>query len=121
MYYDYPTSTDSVPSNDLIDPDPGNNATFYHGDWPDSAGYTIGPPYYRTEAGAHENSDSPYGTLDQGGNVTEWNETDDGHHRVVRGGTCVDIDGNRMRAAIRMFYPVSESYADLGFRVAEVP
>ena len=28
-YCDYPTSSDSVPSNDLIDPDPGNNANFY--------------------------------------------------------------------------------------------
>ena len=28
-YFDYPTSNDSVPSNDLIDPDPGNNANFY--------------------------------------------------------------------------------------------
>jgi hypothetical protein len=25
--------------------------------------------------GAHENSDSPYGTFDQGGNVWEWNES----------------------------------------------
>ena len=25
-YFDYPTSNDSVPSNDLINPDPGNNA-----------------------------------------------------------------------------------------------
>ncbi|KKL16007.1 hypothetical protein LCGC14_2499890, partial [marine sediment metagenome] len=43
-YFDYPTSSDTVPSNYLIDPDPGNNATFY--DIPH--GYTIGYPYYRT-------------------------------------------------------------------------
>jgi formylglycine-generating enzyme required for sulfatase activity len=58
-YYDYPTSSDNAPSNDLVEPnDPGNNATFY-----DNV-YTIGSPYYRTEVGAHENSDSPYGTFD---------------------------------------------------------
>ena len=67
-YFDYATGSDTPPSNDLIDPDPGNNATFWEGD------YTIGSPYYRTEVGAHENSDSPYGTFDQGGNVWEWNE-----------------------------------------------
>ncbi len=27
-YFNYPTGSDSVPSNDLIDPDPGNNANF---------------------------------------------------------------------------------------------
>ena len=68
-YYDYPTGSDIAPSNNLIDPDPGNNATSYDGE------YTIGDPYYRTEVGAHENSDSPYGTFDQGGNVWEWDET----------------------------------------------
>jgi len=31
--------------------------------------------YYTTEVGEFERSDSPYGTFDQGGNVTEWNET----------------------------------------------
>ena len=62
-YYDYPTSSDTVPGTTMTDPDPGNNATY--------AGLTIGALYYRTEAGAHENSDSPYGTFDQGGNVNE--------------------------------------------------
>ncbi len=28
-YFDYPTSSDSVPSNQLLNPDPGNNANFY--------------------------------------------------------------------------------------------
>jgi hypothetical protein len=67
---DYPTGTDSVPSNDLINPDSGNNANFY-----DLSDYTIGSPYWRTEVGEFENSSSPYGTFDQGGNVWEWNDT----------------------------------------------
>jgi len=34
-YWDYPTTSDSVPSNGLVEPtDPGNNATFYDGDLP---------------------------------------------------------------------------------------
>ncbi len=64
IYYDLPTGSESVPSNDLIDPDPGNNTNFY-----DEAGYTVGVPYFTTEVGEFENSSSPYGTFDQGGNV----------------------------------------------------
>ncbi len=68
-YFDYPTSSDAVPNNDLINPDPGNNANFYDGTYT----YTIGSPYYTTEVGEFENSESPYGTFDQGGNLYEWN------------------------------------------------
>jgi formylglycine-generating enzyme required for sulfatase activity len=67
-YWTYPTMSDTAPSNQLIDPDPGNNATFY------DSGYTIDSPYYTTVVGAHENSASAYGTFDQGGNLWEWNE-----------------------------------------------
>jgi len=64
-YFDYATSSDVVPSNDLVDPDPGNNANFNHSD------DTLGSPYWRTEVGEFENSSSPYGTFDQNGNVYE--------------------------------------------------
>ncbi len=116
-YFDYPTASDTMPSNDLIDPDPGNNATF-RGDGDD---YTIGCPYYRTEVGAHENSSSFYGTFDQGGNVWEWNEAiTPNSHRGLRGGGF-HIAGDRMEAARPSGeYPSSE-YGTIGFRVAEVP
>ena len=68
-YYFYPTSSDAFPNNDLIDPDPGNSGNFNLGD------STVGSPYWRTEAGEFENSDSPYGTFDMAGNVWEWNES----------------------------------------------
>jgi len=86
-YWDYPTASNTTPSNVLGSPtDPGNNATYYDN------GHTIGSPYCRTLVGAHENSDSPYGTFDQGGNVWEWNEAlncQDGTYarRGVRGGS----------------------------------
>lgn len=117
-YFDYPTSSDVVPSNQLIDPDPGNNATYYNN------GYTIGSPHYRTEVGAHENSDSPYGTFDQGGNVWEWNEAVlFGSHRGARGGS-IDFFDNSLHASYRPnfpdSYPTFEHYS-LGFRVSAVP
>ena len=119
-YWDYPTSSDSVPSNVLGNPtDPGNNATFY------SSGYTIGSPYYRTEVGAHENSESPYGTFDQGGNVWEWNEAIlYGSYRGMRGGSFYDwsVVTGALHASHRYGCgaPAGEGY-DMGFRVSEVP
>ena len=68
-YWAFPTASDVLPSNQLRDPDPGNNANFRPGPF-----YTVGPPYYRTVVGEFENSESPYGTFDQAGNVAEWVE-----------------------------------------------
>ena len=115
-YFDYPTSSDSVPSNVLGNPtDPGNNATY------DNGGYTIAGPYWRTEVGAHENSDSPYGTFDQGGNVWEWNEAVFGEsYRGLRGGSFLN-DGSPLHASYRYYFsPAFEGYL-AGFRVSEVP
>ena len=118
-YFDYPTRTISQPSNDLVEPtDPGNNATFYV-----SAGgdYTIGSPHYRTEVGAHENSDSPYGTFDQGGNVWEWNEAIIlSAYRGVRGGSFAKEACMLHWANPNHLNPTTE-HPDYGFRVSEVP
>jgi formylglycine-generating enzyme len=113
-YWNYPTRANNGVSNDLIDPDPGNNATFRGS----TGDFTMGPPYYRTEVGAHENSVSAYGTFDQGGNVQEFNETVPVTDiRGIRGGSWFwgDILG-------RWYRPVdmhsSDQFSDLGFRVA---
>jgi sulfatase modifying factor 1 len=115
-YWDYPTSSDSWPSNDLVNPDPGNNANFYSG------GYTIGGPYWMTEVGEFENSESPYGTFDQGGNVWEWNEAVIGdHYRVLRGGDW-NNDSFTLLASSRYYGDPAGEYGDgVGFRVASVP
>jgi formylglycine-generating enzyme len=117
-YWYYPTGASVVPSNRLINPDPGNNATFYNN------GYTIGGPYWRTEVGAHENSESPYGTFDQGGNVREWNDTVVGGSttigRGVRGGCWYDIVDD-LRSSCRSYDTVTDERNYLGFRVASVP
>jgi len=99
-YWDYPTSSNSVPSNDLTTPDGGNNANFHQ-----DGGYTIGSPYYRTPVGEFELSDSPYGTFDQGGNVWEWNEAIVYHDstyvfRGLRGGSF-GLGGSYLHASSR--------------------
>jgi len=114
-YFEYPTRNDSTPSNDLVEPtDPGNNATFSDGD------YTIGSPYYRTEVGAHENSESSYGTFDQGGNVFEWNETAIDASSGVRGGSFGLTHGGLLASSELLNDPTLEYYY-LGFRVASPP
>lgn len=114
-YFDYPTRTNTLPSNQLIDPDPGNNATFAMG------GYTIGSPYYRTEVGAHENSESPYGTFDMGGNV--WERTgptlSPGTNSKVRGG-AYSYGYENLQAMIQGGSGPDSENAVVGFRVALV-
>ena len=117
-YFDYPTTHDAIPSNDLLSPDPGNNANFF-----DGTTYTIGSPYWRTAVGAFNNSESPYGTFDQGGNVWEWNEAvfaDD--KRGLRGGSFINVDAVDLHAGRRRadISPSSES-GNIGFRLAYLP
>jgi len=114
-YFSYPTGSNNMPSNRLGTPDPGSSANYQR------FSYTIGSPYYRTVVGDFENSESPYGTFDQGGNVSEWNEAIlDGSWRCGRGG-FFDFGGDTLLAAFRgNDYPTSEWYGG-GFRVSEVP
>ena len=119
-YYDYPTCSDSVPSSDLTNPDPGNNANF-DGNGPDPGGDTIGSPYWRTPVGEFENSESCYGTFDQGGNVWEWSEAVlDVSYRGARGGAFSWYDF-ALRAVERdsSYAPTNEPH-NMGFRVANV-
>ena len=90
-YFSYPTGSDTFPT---IEAPPGTDMT--NG----SANYNSGippfvyadPTYYTTECGAYgaKPSSSPYGTFDQGGNLSEWTEAiiyfKGGPYRRVRGG-----------------------------------
>ena len=123
-YWDYPTQSSTSPSNLGSDgyTDPGNHANYYNN------GYMIGSPYYRTIVGEFENSASPYGTFDQGGNVWEWNEAipyqdSSTAYRNLRGGSFYyGNDGDDLLASTGYHFsgPTSESYT-IGFRVVEIP
>lgn len=115
-YWDYPTGSDGLPSNVLSNPnpDPGNNANFYNNS------YTIGSPYYRTEVGDFENSESPYGTFDQGGNVWEWDEAKIGASRGLRG-SAFGFTGSLMRAIERAGNAPDTEGSSFGFRIAQIP
>jgi formylglycine-generating enzyme required for sulfatase activity len=116
-YYDYPTGSNTEPSNVLNVPDDGNNANFYAG----GGDYTIDSPYYRTEFGEFENSQSPYGTFDQAGNLWEWTEAIlDGSSRGLRGGSFSSF-AYSLRAADRYSGNPTGEFINVGFRVASVP
>jgi formylglycine-generating enzyme len=114
-YWDYPTSSDTVPGRDMADVS-GNNSN-YRG-----APFPIDSPYYTTLAGEFQNSDSPYGTFDQGGNVFEWNEgiLPSSWRRVRGGGWGNDSFSLSWRDSY-LLNPATTEYGYLGFRVALVP
>jgi sulfatase modifying factor 1 len=120
-YWNYPTRSDTLPSNVLSDPapDPGNNANYHNGTSSPSA-FTIGPPYNVTEVGSFENSESGWGTFDQGGNAFEWSERVVDNTRRVKGGAynfyavAMSVSG-----APTNFNPAGESYV-IGFRLVNV-
>jgi formylglycine-generating enzyme len=120
-YWDYPTGTNTIPSNDFIQPDPGNHATFRQADYPLSD-LTIDAPYYRTEIGSFSNSPSPYGTFDQGGNVLEYTEeVIDPTRRLLRGGAYTSNDFAMHTAHRGASHLATHANSVAGFRVAEVP
>ena len=131
IYYKYPTGSDTMPgfvtSGGVLsttgDPfieggvDLGNYAT--HNE--DAGVQGIGGPYYRTEVGEWENSASPYGTFDQGGNLWEWNEAMLYNlYRGIRGGTYHDKSYRMMSTDSAVSSP-SSGYMDVGFRVGQIP
>jgi formylglycine-generating enzyme required for sulfatase activity len=117
-YFDYPTSSNTAPGRDMADPS-GNNANYNGFDPIDSGKYT-------TVAGEFQNSASPYGTFDQGGNVEEWTEytkvqPNEVTIRGLRGGSYDWYHGGIRASTIGSGdYPLEE-WSWYGFRVSEVP
>jgi len=117
-YWDYPTKSNTSPGQAMADV-PSNNANC------ETAPYTwpIDSPYYTTLAGEFQNSASPYGTFDQGGNVEEWNESIvNSLSRGVRGGAdCLDSSFLLASDRSNGDFPPAYECNYVGFRVAMVP
>ena len=115
-YFDYPTSSDTAPGRDLADVS-GNNANILGTPYPIISGQCT------TVVGEFQNSDSPYGTFDQGGNNWEWNEAVIGSDCGVRGGSYGSTgDFVNLRPSDRsLHYSPTDEYYSLGFRVSATP
>jgi formylglycine-generating enzyme required for sulfatase activity len=106
-YFDYPTSSDAVPTSEA--PPGGSN----------SANHSFLGPHL-TNVGAYTGTTSPYGAFDLGGNVYEWNEAlIGGSFRGLRGGSFSLSEGNLRSSSRYSLNPSAES-SNYGFRVATV-
>ena len=109
-WYNYPTGSDAAPTA--------------------VSGGTSGAVYYEQSGPAEitwAGGLSPYGTMAQGGNVWEWNESaydgiNDtvGESRVLRGGSWFFPEGVLSAGICNFSSPTNERYEDNGFRVASV-
>ena len=113
-YFDYPTGSDTAPT------------AVTSGTVDDTAVYdqlpSQGPADIMLAGGL-----SPFGTMGQGGNVSEWMETeadlvnDDGwSHRVLRGGYWSFNYTNFLSSKRGSNSPANESLMAVGFRVASL-
>ena len=111
-WYNYPTGTDSAPTA-VVGGTAGNTAVY-------AQSSSTGPADITNAGGL-----SAYGTMAQGGNVWEWNETafDDiaWDNRELRGGSAYDVSSIYLDASNRYNDNPSSQSDDLGFRVASVP
>ena len=116
-YWDYPTSNDTAPGRDMADPD-GNNANYGGFGNP----IPIEPGYYLTVGGEFQDSESPYGTFDQGGNVWEWTEglTDSQIYAWIYGGVMDNAVTYLSAASGRTDQPRS-ALGVMGIRLVQVP
>jgi formylglycine-generating enzyme required for sulfatase activity len=106
VYFGYPTGTGIQPGCVAPASDTGNSANC------SGAGSVL------TDAGAYGQSESPYGTYDQGGNVYEWNESIVVNtHRGFRGGCWACSASDLLVTNPYDVVPTYESNT-VGFRVA---
>jgi len=118
-YWLYPASSNTPPGRDVNDPS-GNNANLAT---IGSGGGPIQSPYYTTVGGEFQNSASPFGTFDQGGNVKEWNEAimlGSFPARGIRGGGFSDSEFSPA-ADWRDFEFTRIESSNTGFRVVTIP
>ncbi|MCX6867364.1 MAG: SUMF1/EgtB/PvdO family nonheme iron enzyme [Verrucomicrobia bacterium] len=113
-YWAYATQSNALGGNTIGNP---NSANYYFG------GYVGYPGMALTDVGAYGvNSDSAYGTNDQGGNVYEWNDAViSGSRRGLRGGAWSNLGDSDLASSGRDGNAPSLEGNGVGFRVASVP
>ena len=119
-YWLYPTMSDTAPAN-VVGGDT-NSANYRTSVFSvtQSSNYSSAADYLTT-VGTFSNSQSSYGTLDQGGNVFEWNDAViDGITRGVRGGSW-NLYQDTLQAYNRDVADPGTDQAYIGFRLATVP
>jgi len=109
VYFDYPTGSDTAPGNTL--PDEGNNANY------DARGRGT------TLVGEFENSASPYGTFDQGGNVYEFAD-EKSSRAIIRGGSYYNgldrLPASAQGSQARPGVPQQYENGSIGFPISVV-
>jgi len=113
-WFNYPTGSDSAPT-EVASGTAANTAVY-------GQSFYSGPADITSAGGL-----SAYGTMGQGGNVFEWNETaydgtndTAGETRVMRGGSWFNVSFG-FDASYRTNSNPSDEYNEVGFRVASVP
>jgi formylglycine-generating enzyme required for sulfatase activity len=116
-YYLYPTASSNAPTPVTSGTNPGT--AVYNQTWGQG-------PASIYQAGGR----SSYGTMGQGGNMQEWQESAEdgtnnnvGDQRLVRGGYWYGISSDPIDSSNKSrssFPPSTDNYSNLGFRVASV-
>ena len=132
-YWDWPMKTNSLPNSAPppgAAPDPTRVGNFLYSDGVANGydngyavtGSTVGnlTQNYLTDVGAYTSSPSYYGTFDQGGNVWEWNETEIGSSRGMRGGSWAYLGRSALNSSYRDSYSPALGWSNYGFRLANV-
>jgi len=111
-YYLYPTASNTPPT--AVTSGTASGTAVYNQSWPQG-------PASVYEAGGS----SSYGTMGQGGNIQEWQESSSnglnnntGDNRMVRGGYWYGGSSDALDSSTRSSYFPSADYTQLGFRVA---
>ena len=124
-YWLYPTQSNSTPSwypPGIPGADPTNSANYFTGSGsPRASDHPI-------DVGSYPLSVSAYGTLDQGGNASEWTETTSeygyaGSSGMILKGGNFNLGAGTLQSSSSLIHggPGGQTLDDFGFRVAYIP